>query len=80
MASPLNPNFVNRVNLIAVGQSHNAALYTDGRALSSGIAGGLAPDGAPARSKVNQTFTGPELPERSEVYSLPGSGSFNPEV
>lgn len=79
MAAPINPNFKNRVNLISVGQSHNAALYTD-RPITSGVDGGLAPDGAPARTKVNQTHTDLELPERAVVYSLPGSGSFNPEV
>jgi len=80
MAAPLNPNFKNRVNLIAIGQSHNAILCTDGRPIESGVDGGLAPDGAPARSIVNRTSTGPDLPERAVVQSPPGSGSFNPEV
>lgn len=76
MASPINPAFTNRINTIAIGESHNATLYTDRKIDGSS----LAPSGAPARSKINRTITTPWIDDRGVVYSNPGSGDFNPEV
>lgn len=79
MSSRLNPGYFNQVNVVSLGESFNAALYTD-RKVGSGVAGGLAPSGALARAKINRTVTTPDLSDASVVYSIPGSGSFNPET
>jgi len=76
MASPINSNFKNQINVVSLGESFNAALYTDRK-----IAGSAAsPSGASSRDKINRTVTTPELSDRDVVYSIPGSGSFNPEI
>lgn len=79
MVSSINPNYKNQINVVSLGESFNAALYTD-RIISSGVDGGLAPGGAAARTKINRTVITPDLEDRSVLYSIPGSGSFNPEV
>lgn len=79
MSSPLNPGYYNQVNVVSLGESFNATLYTD-RKFGSGVAGGLAPSGASAHAKLNRTVTTPDLSDASVVYSIPGSGSWNPEV
>jgi hypothetical protein len=58
MASPINSDYKNQINIISLGESFNASLYTDRKVAASSA----APSGA------------------SVVYSIPGSGSFNPEV
>lgn len=79
MSSPLNPGYYNQINVVSLGESFNAALYTD-RKFGSGVAGGLAPMGASGHAKINRTVTTPDLPDAAVVYSLAGSGSFNPET
>jgi len=75
MASPINSNFKNQINVVSLGESFNSALYTDRK-----VAGSAAsPSGAAPYDKINRTATVPELADADVVYSIPGSGSFNPE-
>lgn len=76
MASPINSNFKNQINVISLGESFNAALYTDRKVAGSA----KSPSGAVPYDKINRTVTTPELADRDVVYSIPGSGSFNNEV
>ena len=62
----------NRKNLIAIGESHNATLYTDRKIASTAA----APSGAVHGDKVNRTKTTPWLDDRGVVFSIPGSGTF----
>lgn len=76
MASPINSNYKNQINVVSLGESFNSALYTDRK-----IAGTAAsPSGAAPYDKINRTVTTPELADAGVVYSIPSSGSFNPEV
>ncbi len=76
MASPINSDYKNQINIISLGESFNASLYTDRKVAGSSA----APSGASARDKINRTVTTPELADRDVVYSIPGSGSFGPSV
>ncbi len=76
MASSINSNYKNQINVVSLGESFNSALYTDRK-----IAGtSAAPSGAVAYDKINRTVTTPVLADGAVVYSVQGSGSFNPEI
>lgn len=69
MAAPINPEYENRINTIAVGIQHNVQLYTRYP---------LVPGDGKKGDLINQTMVGiPDL-ENGEVFSPHGSGSFNP--
>ena len=76
MASPINSNFNNQINVVTLGESFNVTLYTDRKIASRSS----APAGAAARDKVNRTVTTPDLADGAVVYSVQSSGSFNPEI
>jgi hypothetical protein len=76
MASPINSDYKNQINIISLGESFNASLYTDRKVAASSA----APSGASPHDIINRTATTPDLADGSVVYSIPGSGSFNPEV
>ena len=74
MADPINSNYKNQINIISLGESFNSSLYTDRK-----VAGSAAsPSGAVAHDKINRTVTTPDLADGAVVYSIPGSGNFNP--
>jgi hypothetical protein len=68
MRVAINPEYKNQINTVAIGNQHNVQLYTD-RPLTPG-------DGT-KNDLLNYTITGSGIGER-DVYSDPGSGSFNP--
>ena len=76
MASPINSNFKNQINVVSLGESFNAALYTDRRIANSAA----SPSGAAPYDKINRTVTSPDLPDAAVVFSPASSGSFNPEI
>jgi len=72
MASPIKSNFKNQINVVSLGESFNATLYTDRKIAGSSA----APSGAAAYDIINRTAATPDLADGAVVYSAPGSGSF----
>ena len=70
MGADINPGYINRTNIISIGISHNVNLYTDRP---------LVPGDGKRGDLLNRTNIGHQIWDSAEVYTAPGSGSFNPE-
>jgi len=65
----ITTGYTNNVNVVSIGVQHNVTLYTD-RPTTPGAGDG--------HTKTNQTMAGTPEWSDGELYSAPGSGSFNP--